>query len=430
MVWVLVVLMIVPEGLDYDGLMQAGSPTAGGAVSRGLWLAVLAISLGVLARRWALAARWWRQLNPAFPLMIALAIASVAWSIDPALSLRRLYRLCIIALACAAFVLVAWEPRRLQNVLRPVLTGVLLASLPFGLIFPEWAIHSQTSPELLGAWRGLTNHKNGFGGLACITALLWWHALLAREVAWPKALLGLAVSALCLLLSRSTTALAATLAMAAFITFALRLPAPWRRHLPVLVWASVLALLVYTLALLQIIPGFGVLMAPVGALSSKDSTFTGRTDIWALITEHIRARPWLGSGYAAFWTAVPTPGTEAWMFVQRMGAFYPGSAHNGYLEVQNDLGAAGLLGLLAYLGFHVMHTLRLLRFDYTQAVLLLALFFQQAITNVSETHWFSVLSVDFVLMSLATTTLARGLLEQRLRRAPGYPFPKRAGEGA
>jgi hypothetical protein len=53
--------------------------------------------------------------------------------------------------------------------------------------------------------------------------------------------------------------------------------------------------------------------------------------------------------------------------------------------------------------------------------LFLALFFQQAITNLSETHWFSVQSVDFVIMALATTALARGLLEHRLRLVFGEP---------
>ena len=55
------------------------------------------------------------------------------------------------------------------------------------------------------------------------------------------------------------------------------------------------------------------------------------------------------------------------------------------------------------------------------AALYLALVFQQAITNLSETHWFSVLSIDFVIMSFASAALARGLLDQRLRIWFGAP---------
>jgi len=104
-----------------------------------------------------------------------------------------------------------------------------------------------------------------------------------------------------------------------------------------------------------------------------------------------------------------------------MGSFYPGSAHNGYLEVVNDLGWVGLTCLVAYIVTYVRQSLRLLEIDRHQGALYLALFFQQAITNLSETHWFSVLSVDFVLMTLATTALARALLEHRLRLAFGNP---------
>ena len=63
----------------------------------------------------------------------------------------------------------------------------------------------------------------------------------------------------------------------------------------------------------------------------------------------------------------------------------------------------------------VAQSLRLLRAPRTPAALFLALFMQQAVTNLAESRWFSPLSVDFVIMTLATTALARSLLEQRLR---------------
>jgi O-antigen ligase len=180
---------------------------------------------------------------------------------------------------------------------------------------------------------------------------------------------------------------------------------------------------VYALALMNVIPGLGTLLAPVTALTSKDSSLTGRTEIWAILADHIRYHPYLGTGYGAYWTADPVSGTDAYAFVARMGSFYPGSAHNGYLEVVNDLGWVGFAGLLAYMFVHVGQSLRLMTVEYAQAALYVALFFQQAITNLSETHWFSVLSIDFVIMTLTTMALARGLLEHRLRYVFGRPDP-------
>ncbi len=421
MMWVLIVLMIVPEGFDYQSLASASTPATGGAISRTLWLGLLALGVTLLFWRAGLAWLLAHRLNPFLLAFVALALVSVAWSIDPVLSIRRLIRLVTIVLVCFAFVLMCWHARRYQNVVRPVLTFVLLGSIVFGLVYPALAIHQQTSAELIGAWRGLANHKNGLGALACLSLIFWFHAWLTREVRLLPALAGGAIAATCLVLSRSSTSLAATLFVLILLPILLRSPHGLRPYMPYLVTMLVAALLVYALAILNLIPGFGTLLTPITALTGKDLSLTGRTEIWAILSEHIAQNPFLGSGYGAYWTAGPVPGTASYEFVTRMRSFYPGSAHNGYLEIVNDLGWVGLVCLIAYIVTHVRQSVQMLGFDRNQGVLYLAVFFQQAITNLSETHWFSVLSVDFVIMALATTALARGLLEHRLRSVFGEP---------
>jgi O-antigen ligase len=225
-----------------------------------------------------------------------------------------------------------------------------------------------------------------------------------------------------MLLSRSTTALAATVVGVGMLGLGLGLPPDWRRRwLPGLVMLLAGMLLVYALMLVQLLPGLGTLMAPLAALTDKDSTMTGRTEIWNILFDHIAQRPLLGSGYGAYWTPEPSAAAESWAFAERMGGFYPGSAHNGYLEIVNDLGWVGLSALMVYLAAHVRLCLRLLPLAPVQAVLYLALFFQQLVANLSETHWFSVLSVDFVLMTLLSAALARSLLEHDLRANFGVP---------
>jgi O-antigen ligase len=422
LLWVLVALMILPEGFDYQILTAGSAPTSAGALSRLLWLALLAASLAVIAWRAGLAALLVRRLNPFLLLFILLAACSVAWSIDPALSSRRLFRMATIVLGCIAFVLLGWHARRYQAVVRPVITLMLLGSLAFGLAFPELAIHQQTSAELVGAWRGLANHKNGLGALACFGLIFWLHAGMTGESGKVTALAGAAVAAACLVLSRSSTSAAATAFVLLLMVALMRMPRGLRYYTPHLVALLVAILLLYTLAILNLIPGLGTLMAPITALTDKNITFTGRTEIWTIISEHIARHPLLGSGYAAYWTAGPVAGTDSYEFVWRMGAFYPGSAHNGYLDVVNDLGWVGLAVLVGFIVTHVRQSLLLLSVDRNQAALYLAIFFQQAITNLSETHWFSVLSVDFVIMTLASIALTRGLLEYRLRQAFGEPL--------
>jgi O-antigen ligase len=426
MMWILIVLMIVPEGMDYESLISNGSPNSGSFISRSLWLGLLGLSIAIIFWRGRLAWVLAQRLNPFLLLFVALAVASVAWSIDPALSLRRLVRMGTIVLACIAFVLMAWHVRRFQNVVRPLLTMVMLGSIAFGLAYPHLAIHQQTSSELLGAWRGLATHKNGLGALSCLTLIFWLHAWLAREVRWLPALAGMGAGAACLLLSRSTTSLATAAFVAVFMVASMRPPQALRAFVPFLVVTLVALLMLYALSILDLVPGIGTLMTPVTAFTDKNITFTGRTEIWSIISDHIRLHPYFGTGYGAYWTATPTAGTDSYVFIERMGTFYPGSAHNGYLEIANDLGWAGLACLIGYIITHVRQSLRLLARERQQSILYLAVFFQQAITNLSETHWFSVLSVDFVLMTLASTALARSLVEHRLRQALGSP-PAAAG---
>jgi exopolysaccharide production protein ExoQ len=421
--WILVVLMIVPEGFDYTQLEINGAPSSGSFISRMLWLGLLAFALFVVINRAALAWLLVRHLNPFLLLLAALATASVGWSIDPALSLRRIVRMGTVVAACLAFVLMSWHARRLQNVVRPLLTLVLLGSVVFGLVFPDLAIHQETSAELSGAWHGLANHKNSLGALSCVTLILWFHAGLTREVNLPRALAGCALAAACLALSRSSTSMATGAFTLIFLLIALRSPQSLRRYLPHLVVLLVAILLVYALAIVNILPGLNTLIAPITALANKDATLTGRTEIWAILGEHIRQHPLTGTGYGAYWTANPIPGTDSYEFMWRLRSFYPGSAHNGYLEIVNDLGLIGLACLVGYIAIQVRQSLQLLAIDREQATLYLALLFQQVITNLAESHWFSVLSVDFVLMTLTTTALARVLLEKRLRLIFGEPDP-------
>lgn len=422
MMWTLIVLMIVPEGFDYQYLTTNHAPSSGSAISRMLWLGLLSVSIIIVFMRAGLAWLLVRMLNPFLLLFVGLAIASIAWSIDPSLSIRRIIRLITIVMVCIAFVLMGWHEQRYQQVIRSILTLMLMGSIIFGLLFPSLAIHQQNAEEIVGAWHGLANHKNGLGAIACIALIFWFHAGLTRQVKFPIALIGSAIATTCLALSRSSTSIATALFVMALLFILLRSPSSFRPFMPYLIWLLLTALLMYTLAILNLIPGLATLMAPIAALTGKDMSLTGRTEIWAILAEHIRYHPLLGTGYGAYWTAGPVPGTESYEFMWRMNSFYPGSAHNGYLEILNDLGWIGLLCLFGYIVTYIWQSLQLAGIDRDQGILYLGLFFQQAITNLSETHWFSVLSVDFVIITLATVVLARGLLEYQLRLVFGDPL--------
>ncbi len=424
LVWTLIVLMIVPEGLDYQSLIDGRVPASGGTGSRVLWLVLLAGAGGIIAWRAALSWVLLRSFNLMLLAFVLLAIASVSWSIDPMLSLRRSVRLVTVLLVCVAFAISAWHPRRLQNVLRPLLTLLLLGSILFGLAVPQLAIHQESAPELVGAWRGLTNHKNSLGALAGIALVFWLEAGLTRQVRGVAAALGCGLAALCLWLSRSSTSLIAAAIATAILLMLLRSPQGLRPYVRYAVVFIVCILVVYALAALRLIPGLNLLLTPVTLLTGFDMTFTGRSEIWALLGEHISRSPLLGTGYGAYWSGWGAD-SPAFELVVRMNGFYPGSAHNGYLEIVNDLGWTGLACLLAYIGVYLRQSLQVYHRDAFLGALYVTLFVQEAIANLAESHWLNVLSFHVVIMTLATTALARTLLDEQLRLRFGAP----AGSG-
>jgi O-antigen ligase len=420
MIAALIVLLIAPDGFNYAILLDGPAPAAGGLLSRTLWLGLLAAAGAVIAWRASLSWQLLRSLNPFLLLFAALAVASIVWSIAPEVTVRRDIRLVTILAVCFAFCLTGWHARRFQSVVRPVLTTVLLGSIAFGLLAPGLAIHQELAPELVGAWRGLANHKNTFGAIAGIALVLWLQGWLAGEMRLSRALFGCALAGVCLWLSRSSTAAISALAAIVFLFLLLRSPRGAQAYLKYAVALAVVVLVIYAVAILRLIPGSDVLLAPVRLLG-MDTTFTGRSEIWAIIVERFHLNPLLGVGYAAYWIG-PVAQSPSYEFIWRMGSFYPGSAHNGYLDVANDLGWTGLVCLLGYIAVHLRQSLRALVVDRSQGALFLALFIQQAMVNLSESHWFSVLSLQFMLMTVATMALARLLLELKLRARFGQPL--------
>lgn len=413
-VWMMVLPVCLPDSYSYSGPMNdAGEDNP---LRRGLWLLTLLISSGVLLMRLPLAGRILRQVNVFYWLWLVLALGSTTWSIDPEFTVRKLVRLTIMCTAFLAVALGSWEPRRFQQLLRPVLTFIVIASIVFSLGWPELALHHEPFPELINAWHGICLTKNQLGAAASFACILWVHAWITRETRRIWAFLGAGAALLCLVMSRSQTSLIASLLGSAAIVLMLRRSTLKRRHAPLIIGVLAGILLLFALAMLKVIPGLEIVLAPIPWITGKDLTFSNRAQIWAVVIEHVRYRPLFGSGYGAFWLANdPTPDKESFYVLGRLNGLYPGSSHNGYLQVLNDLGAVGLIFLLAYIFVFFRQSLRLYKIDPVQGALFIGLLVQQVAINMEEPNWLNSIVVDFVPMSVATTCLARALIEAKPR---------------
>lgn len=393
-------------------LAPGANSMAPNALSRLVKLTLLGIASLVVIRRASASGRLLGYTNGMFLAFLALAPFSALWSISRNTTLARYTTFVLFVVLAMAICVDSWHARRFQQVARPVVSILLCASLVFGMLEPT-LVKDAGSP----AWHGLLAQKNPFGQLASFGIIFWVHAWLTHQSKpWRIATFG-CIALICLALSRSSTAIMATVFAAIFMLMLLRTPGNVRRYLPYLATAFTIAVLLYALAILDLVPGAHLLLDPISKITGKGLTFSDRTQIWAIIREHIAHRPLIGSGYGAYWIG-PVPSSPSFVFLERLG-FYPSESHNGYLEVVNDLGIVGLLCLLGYFAVYVRQCLQLVRVDRTQAVLFLAVFFQQAVINLSESTWFDVdAPLDFMIMALATFMLARALMDRDRRKRP------------
>jgi O-antigen ligase len=415
MMWALTLLYILPANLNFapsQSMKTTADPT-----TRTLWLAILGISVGLLAWRFSRAVALLRRLNVYLLLILVLSALSVTWSIAPDFTTLRVIRFLTVVLACMCFALFAWTPRRFQDFLRSILLFVCVASIIFVMTSPEVAIHHEPSPELNHSWKGITYTKNNLGSLAGVCILAWLHGWMSRQVSVIYALMGITAGALCLVGSRSQTSIMATVFAVMFMLLLLRTPGTLRRTMPYLVGGFAAVILIYALAVLRLVHGLEGLLTPIQTLTGKDLTFSGRTKIWGVLNDHIHLSPLLGSGYGAYWVG-EYPWSPSYEMKTRL-YFYPTEGHNGYLDVINDLGYVGGALMFGYFIQYIRDGLKLFKSDRYQAGIYLAVLFRGFLADMSESHWFNALSVDFVLMTLATAALARSLLqidlEQRAR---------------
>lgn len=290
-----------------------------------MWLPVYAI-IGALALwRWRDLARFWR---PAVMLavLVAWALASTLWAVDPATTGRRAVALLFTTLF-GLYLAAGFGPRFLSQVLAATLVALALCGFIACVAIPQLGLDHDAN---VGAWKGLWYEKNQMGTVMAYGALSATAAALlnpARRGWWVA---GALLCAAMVVMSRSVTSLivlASAMAIIGVINGARRGP----------VTGLGAAWLVVTLAGL-VATAASLFPDAVYRFLGKDATITGRTDIWRATQHWTLQAPWLGYGYQGFWTDDSAP---AKTIRAQLGWLVP-NAHNGWLDLRLELGWVGV----------------------------------------------------------------------------------------
>ena len=381
-------------------------------ISTDVPLSTVIIESGVYACGAFLVLGRWRRVADAarrmWPLIVLTLLApiSLIWSNAPGLTVRR----SIFLLGSTLLGIYLGEKFSIEQLLRwlaQALCMLIAASMLLYFISPSSVIDYAAYD---GAWKGLTNNKNTFGwymSLAVAVLVL----VRFRHFRWLRYLFLLAAAVL-LLLSRSATSLVGCLLMVSIIPLwrVVRMGAKTRRLVYVLLFTTICTAIYLMWAEQELL--FRVL--------GRDSTFTGRTDLWALVLSAIAKHPIVGYGYGAFWSGMHNEVLNIYI----ASKWLPMGAHNGYLELGLAFGILGLplLFLVLWRSFR-MATDYMKSSEEWFSVWPMTYLLLFALHNFFESHLLETRSLEFLTFVAITTSLA---VERRVIAAQAAPAYGRA----
>lgn len=321
--------------------------------------------------------------------LLTFALASMAWSSEPQVALRRAIGL-VGTTGVGVYLALRYPPRSFLRLLICASVVFAIASLAMTLLWPEKGVMQVSTvfaDEHEGRWRGIFAHKNRLASLMAMGVVVAAGVLRGRGFQLLAAVSTLLLCMGVLLLAESLTALIATVAALLGVATLRLLELGSRDKREKLLALFPVLLLAIAVPIYQYFqstpepraetasavvanpvaigpaavhpPASEVTQPPVKPFSDgflRDATATGRSDIWRLCWDAIQLQPLHGYGYATFWRT-GGPAEQLWQqFHFRMP-----HAHNGWLDLALQLGIPLTLlmaGWILWLGARVLRWVR------------------------------------------------------------------------
>lgn len=409
----------LPDAFTWDYVGQNNFEVSGthALIAKLQWLPLFMLGLGLVALRFRLSMALLPHLNPFLLAAVLWCGLTTFWSYDPGFTSRRAFKLMLIMFIGFGFIVASWRIDRFEHLLRIGILGFLVGSLLFIAAFPRLGIHqlAEVEPDLAGAWRGLSTHKNGLGPVAAIGLILWTHAWM-RGRDPSLAVFAMLVSAVCLIGSRSSTALACALICLMVIALVLKTRLLHRPGLPAFLFVTLLLVPAAAFIVLYGIPTQKELLSPLTTALGRDLTFTGRIYLWEGLLNEIPKHPWAGIGFQAFWRGLDSASGDA----MRAAGFVVNQGHNGYLDTLNELGIIGLVLVLSAIALDLRRAWRFGAISNDVLAIHLSLQVYQLLVNLSETQFLRTISLTCFLWVLSSFHLSRISLQADLLRRAGH----------
>lgn len=347
-------------------------------------------------------------------VLLGYMLLSLLWSDIPLVAFKRWTRE-LIAVVMAFLVSSELDPRQ---AMRSVFRRTAYVLVPYSLLlikyFPAYGIeYGRWSGAQM--WIGVATQKNSLGRLCLIAVFFLTWALVtgrrarAAAAAQPHALADASVLAIAgFIILGPGGQYSATALMSVSVGLALLWCLSWIRRRGMTLGANSLTLLILVVIAVGACQPFigGSSVGRVSSSLGRDSTLTGRTEIWEGLTSEVSRQPLLGAGFGSFWTPAKRQMHDI------------GEAHNGYLDLTLDLGFLGLLLMMAFLVSSVRRACRVGNSDYDWASLWICFLVMASVHNITEssinsfTSHLTAVLLFFSVAHLAPATRAVGFGDQ------------------
>uniref|UniRef100_A0A7V2ZIL2 O-antigen ligase family protein n=1 Tax=Ignavibacterium album TaxID=591197 RepID=A0A7V2ZIL2_9BACT len=291
-------------------------------------------------------------------IFILYAVLSAIWADYPVISFRRSFQLfTIYQVVLTSLILIDFHKQLKQ--IKIIITLYTIVSAVAIVVVPD------AIDPAFGSPRGLTGQKNAFSQMFVLIFLLY---LILNQFSMDNlnkliTLGGIIISAFFVLISLSTTGLMAVLYIIALMGI----------FKVDTIFKDLRIGRAFSLLLLTILISFALLFSlnsdfleiVISQYFGKDLTFTGRTEKWEMMMYQISRHFWFGCGYDSFWDV---PGN--------LVAFYDigNTAHNGFIEIFNELGLFGFLMMISAFIAHFYRAVKANRiFNITALIAILLL---------------------------------------------------------
>lgn len=335
-------------------------------------------------------------------LLLLWSFLSIFWSDFPIVTFKRWFQIFLIYFLIITF-LTYYDENNLLKILKFILYPYLLLTLIVVLIIPE------AKDPAFNTWRGFSSMKNTLGQVGVISSVITL-TIYNKEFNRIKKNIALIFFMLSIIIVigtfSSTSYIALFILLSGTSLYWLKTKVFGRLgvHNSLLVYTFTSGLLILILVMI-FVPEFTDF---IQGIFGKSESFYDRGKLWAVMLWHISDHPIIGCGFQAFWTLE----NPKLLLLYQTFVWLPNQAHNGYLDLLNEI---GIIGLVLFLVMVLKNIFR--SFKYQRLTPWLWLLILPLISNVTESIFFNVVTnvTSFVILSYL-------ILEKLLNCGKEYTF--------